>query len=258
MEYIGFLFRQNYKDNIKEIFKGNNIFNDEIKKELESVLNIKINNIEIFEQAFLHSSFAGIKKDVISNERLEYLGDAVLEFIISDFLFTKYKNKPEGELTEIRSRLVKRETLVRVAENLEIKKFMILSYGAKKELLSKKTDSILANVVEAIIAAIYIDSGLDKAANFIYCNIINVFSETIQTDENYKKQLQELLHSYNFDTPIYQLLYETGADHDKVFQIGVYINNIFLGSGKGSSKKIAAQHAAKDAIDNFSLSKLLK
>ena len=90
------------------------------------------------------------------------------------------------------------------------------------------------------------------------CNIINVFSETIQTDENYKKQLQELLHSYNFDTPIYQLLDETGADHDKVFQIGVYINNIFLGSGKGSSKKIAAQHAAKDAIDNFSLSKLLK
>ena len=255
MEEVGFLLNKDYKKNIDIFFPKSIFFDKDKKKDIEAALKIKINNIKIFEQAFLHSSFVGMQKNIISNERLEFLGDAVLELVITDFLFVKCKDKKEGELTEVRSRLVKKETLAMVAKKLNIESFLILTYGARKNIC-QKNDSILANVVEAIIAAIYIDSGIEKAAKFIYDNLINsLFDTVIKTDKNYKKQLQEILQSHNLDIPIYDIVEESGDAHAKIFKVEVSLQGVVLGRGEGTSKKQAAQEAAKYAMEHLSFSK---
>lgn len=256
----GFLIKNNYDEKIANCFIKQVSFSDEMRKDLEKTLGLKIKNISVFEQALTHSSFSGMNKEAISNERLEFLGDAVLDFIVSDFLFVKYRDRPEGELTVLRSRLVGKKTLVKIAQKLKLQDFMVISFGMQKNNFDMSSENILSDVTEAIIAAIFIDSGIEAATQFVYKNIISVFSdeELISIDNNYKKQLQELLQAKSLPVPNYKIIEEVGEAHNKDFTVGVFENNILLGVGTGKSKKNAEQKAAQKAIEQLDINKLLK
>jgi len=233
------------------IFPKLNIFSPEIKEELQKILMIPINNIAIYEQAFTHSSYLVANKNIKSNERLEFLGDAVLELIVSKYLFEFYTDKNEGQLTEIRSHLVNKETLSNVFEKLNIKKFLILSYGAEKSC-GRNNITISADVIEALIAAIYLDSGILSATKFVKKHIIYPVLENINLAcANYKKELQEIVQERNKILPEYKVLEESGLAHDRTFTVGVFLNKKQIGAGTGKTKKNAEQNAAAEALKLF-------
>jgi ribonuclease-3 len=186
------------------------------------------------------------------NERLEFLGDAVLELVVTSFLFRKYPNKAEGELTAFRSAIVNTVSLTKVAEKIGLNDFLLLSRGEAKDT-GRARSVILANAVEAVIGAIYMDQGYNAAANFISEQILN----TIDIEEIVKKKLwidaksrfQELAQEKMGITPSYKTMKETGPDHDKEFTIGVFLGSIQVASGQGASKQDAEQKAAEKAIE---------
>lgn len=187
------------------------------------------------------------------NERLEFLGDAVLELIITSFLFKKYPKKAEGELTAFRSAIVNTVSLTKVAEHLGLNDYMLLSKGEAKDG-GRARSVILANAVEAVIGAIYLDSGYDTAANFIS----NYVLEVIDIDEIVKKKLwldaksrfQEKAQEKESMTPSYKTLKEVGPDHDKQFTLGVFLGDIQIAIGSGPSKQEAEQKAAEKALES--------
>ncbi len=256
----GFLLRKTAKKNIEELFSKPLTFDETIQNKLENILDVKINNLAIFEQALTHSSFSGMNPEFISNERLEFLGDAVLELIVTDFLFAKYKDKMEGDLTVIRSHLVGKKSLTSAAINLHLRDFLIISYGMQKNNFDEYSDKILSDTMEAIIAAIFIDSGIEAATEFVYKNIVSIFDneKSIKSSHNYKQQLQEIFQDKKLPTPQYTLLKATGEDHNKEFTMGVFFNDTLLGKGKGKTKKNAEQTAAKNALNKLDLEKIIK
>lgn len=220
--------------------------------ELEKALGLKINKIELFEQALVHRSYLQVLdvQECMSNERLEFLGDAVLGLIVGDYLFSLHTNVLEGELTKMRSWLVNKNSLALCSRNLGLDRFLFLSFSAQKSLDSG-SDSILADALEAIIAAIYIDSGLEATKDFVINSLIPMMMNTrVMSDRNYKSILLEEVQAHGHDSPIYEVLEESGPDHDKEFTVGVYVSGELVGSGKGKSKKQAEQLAAKIAIEN--------
>ncbi len=237
-------------------FPQMDFFDANIKKEIEKLFQIRISNIAIFEQAFTHRSYLSVIKDkgkFFSNERLEFLGDSVLGLIISDYLFNFFPNQPEGELTTIRSRIVNKHSLAMAADRLNIKKYIKFSFSAEK-LFEKNSESILADTLEAIIAAIYVDAGIEKTVAFIYNHLLPMFSSDILlSDSNYKSQLLEILQSNCKKAPTYQVLFESGPDHDKSYSVGAFVGDILIGTGEGKRKKDAEQAAAHDAIKNLNL-----
>lgn len=216
-------------------------------------LNWGYNNIALYRQALTHTSYAHEKNgDVVHNERLEFLGDAVLELIVSDYLYNYYGNLSEGELTRLRADLVCEHSLSRIALWFNIGEFLLLGKGEKAHGGASRP-SILADVVEALIGALYLDVGYMRC----YQYVATLFEPLFKILDNgglrrdYKTLVQEYLQEKHGVTPVYVIVKETGPDHKKTFYSQLSMNKKVIGKGKGSSKKEAEQSAAREAWENF-------
>jgi ribonuclease III len=221
--------------------------------DLQEQIGVEFSDITLLERAFTHRSYLNEhpKAGLEHNERLEFLGDAVLELVVTDFLYRNYSN-PEGDLTNWRSALVKTESLSAVAESLELDQYLKLSRGEAKG--NERSRALIhANCVEATIGAIYMDKGYDAAKEFISTYIISRL-EQILADGSWvdpKSKFQELAQERDGHTPHYKVLDEQGPDHDKVFVVGVYVGEKLLGKGQGSSKQAAQQAAAAVGLKHY-------
>jgi ribonuclease-3 len=219
-------------------------------QEFQDRLGIHFNDISLLERAFIHRSYLNEhpKLGLEHNERIEFLGDAVLELVVTDFLYRTYPN-PEGDLTNWRSALVKTESLAAVAENLNISEYFKLSRGESKGN-ARSHALISANAVEAIIGATYLDQGYDVAKKFITEHVISRLKDILESGTwmDPKSKFQELAQERFGLTPNYRVEGETGPDHDKVFSIGVYVGDTKYGQGSGSSKQAGQQEAAALAL----------
>ncbi len=220
--------------------------------ELEKKLKIKFKNKNLLKNALIHRSFLNENPDfgLGSNERLEFLGDAVLELIVTEFLF-KHQKEEEGVLTSFRASLVNTEILSNVANKLNLADYLYLSKGEKNDITSKSKKSILADACEAIIGAIYLDQGFAKAKKFISDNIIIYFDNILKNKSyiDYKTYFQEVAQEKIGITPTYKLIEESGPDHDKMFKMGLYIGDELVAYGIGKNKQKAQEDAAKNGIE---------
>lgn len=218
---------------------------------IEELLAFKIRKKEYFIKAITHRSILESKPELNkSNERLEFLGDAVLGLVVAEFLFEKFENEDEGQLTKYRSHLVKKETLAEIASAMDLKSILIFD---KRYIRSynEGIKTITADALEALIGAIYLDSGIKRAKEFIYKWIIipNFKSGKYQEDTNYKGQLLELTHSKNITPPEYEIIEEIGPEHDKIFTAKVEFGENLKAIGDGKNKKNAEQEAARKALE---------
>ena len=212
---------------------------------------IKFKNLAVLDNAFVHRSYLNEHKNEFkeSNERLEFLGDAVLELVVTKYLFNKHPEKLEGELTNLRSALVQGKHLAEIAKEINLGEYLYLSKG--EELSGGKGKNyILADLLEAFIGAIYLDQGFKVAEEFINNFILSKLDEIIEKNlfTDPKSTLQELVQEKMDYTPTYDVISEKGPDHNKEFESGVYINGKFIVSGKGSSKQKAESNAAQKAL----------
>lgn len=226
-------------------------FREDRKKLIEEKLNFPIKNQRLFDEALIHRSYLHLLPKGLyrSNERLEFLGDSVLGLIVTEYLYHKYPNLQEGELTKIRSWLVNKHSLAVVAKKLEIDKLILVSFSTAKTL-ERSGESILSDAIEAIIAAIYLDSGYNAAKQFVTQKLIPLLKEeNIFQDKNFKSILMETVQAEGKPAPTYEVLDEEGPPHDKTFHVGVFIENVMLATGIGKSKKEAEQNAARNALE---------
>lgn len=216
------------------------------------IIGVKFKNPQLLELALTHRSYLNEVKGVKEhNERLEFLGDAVLELVVTEYLYGNY-TEAEGILTNWRSALVKTESLSRTAEALGLSDHIKLSRGEAKGSDRAKFQ-IMANAVEAVIGAIYLDQGYEASRQFITKHIIKYLPEIIDsgTWQDAKTKYQELMQEKEAMTPVYKVLAETGPDHDKQFTVGVYVGTDLRGQGTGSSKQLAQQAAATQALQKL-------
>ena len=208
-------------------------------------------NWKLFLQALLHRSYLQfLEEQWSSNERLEFLGDAILNFVVAEHLFVTYSEMEEGELTKLRSRLVNRKILAQRAKGLHLSDFMLLSSSAAQSIDSG-SESIIADAVESIIGALYLDGGLEASRKFIYATLLKnteVFNSAM-ADDNYKSTLLEYTQARSLGIPHYSVIHEEGPEHDRRFTIEVSIGAQSYGSGFGRSKKEAEQAAASQALE---------
>ncbi len=213
-------------------------------------LGVTFNNIELLVTAFTHRSYVNEHRKTVKehNERLEFLGDAVLELVSTQYLYGNY-SEPEGILTNWRSALVRTESISAAASRYEFEPLLRLSRGEKRGT-DRARAQILANCYEAVVGALYIDQGYDAAKDFITKTLLSTFEEILKTGSwmDPKSHLQELVQSKDGHTPIYKVLSEEGPDHDKVFTVGVYVNNELKGQGSGPSKQNGQVAAAEAAL----------
>lgn len=205
---------------------------------------------ELLSMALTHRSWVNEHKNQNrSNERLEFLGDAILEYVVSDLIYAKFPKKEEGYLTALRARLVNTESLSQVSKRLGIGKYLLLSKG-EEESGGRTNHSLLADTLEAVIGAIYLDEGLDKSRTFIEEQIL-VHLDKISKEplKDSKSLYQEYVQSKGLSTPKYHVVAEVGPDHDKTFTLEVMVDGKSMGKGIGKSKSEAAQNAAKDALE---------
>jgi ribonuclease III len=220
---------------------------------LKSKLGISFRNQKYLLKALTHSSFVELHPELgSSNERLEFLGDSVLNMVTANYLFDKYPDLEEGFLTKRRSMLVNRERLYTVAEEIGFDECLLFNQKYIKDSL-EGMQTILADGIEALIGALYLDQGLTASQRFVIKYIIHPFEEDgkLLIDKNYKGQLLELTHAQKFLPPRYVLINETGPAHKKEFTIDVYVGDEFLGTGLGRSKKTAEQEASRIAIEKL-------
>jgi ribonuclease-3 len=221
--------------------------------DFQNEIDVTFNDITLLERAFIHRSYLNEhpKLGLEHNERLEFLGDAVLEIVVTDFLYRTYPN-PEGDLTNWRSALVKTESLAAVAAQLDLARFFKLSRGESKGN-ARSHGLISANAVEAIIGAIYLDQGYDVASVFITRYIISRLDNILEDGSwvDPKSKFQEMAQDHYGMTPNYRVLAEEGPDHDKIFTVGVFVGDKLCGKGQGSSKQAAQQVAATFALKDF-------
>lgn len=219
--------------------------------ELAKNIGIKIKNPSLFQQAFIHRSYLNEcrQKNLQHNERLEFLGDAVLEFLTTEYLYKNYPN-PEGEMTNWRAALVRGRMLSQIAEDLNLSEFLYLSKGEQKNFPNSK-NYILANTLEALIGVLYLDQGIEKTRRLVEKWILNRIEEILvkKLYVDPKTNFQELIQEKEGVTPIYKVLSEDGPDHAKEFEVGVFVNEKLAGTGRGPSKQAAEQGAAKAALE---------
>jgi len=223
--------------------------------EFEEIINYKFLDKQLLNTALTHSSYARGQEDHQPyNERLEFLGDSILSMIISFHLFSRLKDISEGQMTRIRANIVCEKSLYDIAKRLKIGDYIYLSKG-EENTGGRKRVSILADAVEALIAAIYLDGGMEKAEKFV----LTVMKENIESSiknrmyNDYKSFLQEYVQKHNMGIIEYKLLSERGPDHSKEFQMAVFLNDKLIGEGTGKSKKDAQQSAARNAIASIGL-----
>lgn len=214
-----------------------------------------IKNIKLFEEAFTHRSYINEskKKSGLShNERLEFLGDAVLELVISQHLFETYSNRPEGELTSFRAATVRTETLANVARELGCGKVLKMSNG-EEGTGGRDKDYLLANTFEALLGALYIDQGFESCRQFITKTLISLIPNIVENrlDIDPKTKFQEIAQEKYKVTPTYSVVSENGPDHSKTFTMAVYINDKLMGEGQGASKQKAEEQAALKALEKL-------
>ncbi|MFC1651924.1 ribonuclease III [Patescibacteria group bacterium] len=221
--------------------------------ELEKKLGVKFKNQDLLKQAFVHRSYLNENKNfnLDQNERMEFLGDAVLELVVTEHLYCNYKN-PEGELTNWRAALVKGEMLADVAHDLNYEEYLYLSRGESKGS-EKARRLILANTFEAVLGAIYLDQGFKVCEKFLEKNLLSRLPEILEKETylDAKTKLQEYFQNKNGSTPEYIVLKETGPDHKRYFEIGVKIAKKKIAEGSGSSKQAAEQDAAEKALQKI-------
>ncbi len=219
--------------------------------EFEKKAGLSFTNKELLKQAFVHRSYINENKSsgLSHNERLEFLGDAVLELVITDFLYKKYTDKPEGELTAYRSALVNADTCASIATKIGMGDYLLLSKGESKDV-GRARQYILANALEALIGAIYIDQGLAMARDFIEKNFMPMIDSIISARSfiDAKSLFQEKAQEFDGITPSYKTMKESGPDHEKKFTVGVYVGKNLVAQGEGESKQDAEQEAARSAL----------
>jgi ribonuclease-3 len=221
-------------------------------KNLESKIGINFKDKDLLKQAFVHRSYLNENPDfhLAHNERLEFLGDAVLELVVTDFLYKKYPEKQEGELTAYRAGIVNANILSEIGRDLSLGDFLLLSRGEAKDV-GKARQYILANTIEALIGAIYLDSGYSAAekfvAKFIWPRLDIVVAKGLWRDP--KSFVQEMSQEHFGVTPNYKVLRESGPDHNKTFVSGIYFGETLVAEGQGRSKQEAEQEAALRAIE---------
>lgn len=214
-------------------------------------LGLTFNDYAILEEALTHRSYLNEHKDARAhNERLEFLGDAVLELAVTHFLFNKYPTKPEGELTAFRAALVNTVSLAESAEAIGLNDMLLLSKGESRDT-GRARQIILANAFEALLGAIYLDQGYEAAEQFIGRHLYGKIDGVVQTRawQDAKSRFQELAQEKKGFTPAYQTLTEVGPDHDKLFTVAVFVGSEQVAQGDGKSKQEAEQAAAQAAID---------
>ncbi|MBE2281410.1 MAG: ribonuclease III [Ignavibacteriaceae bacterium] len=222
--------------------------------ELLNKLDLSNKDIAVFTEALTHRSYINEIKDtnLSHNERLEFLGDAVLELAVTKFLFKTYPDQNEGTLTSFRAALVKTESLALEAKKLDLGLYILMSKG-EEATGGRQRPYILANTMEAIIGAIYLTNGFEAAESFILDKICYKIDAIVseRSDLDAKSRLQELAQERVKITPVYKLLSASGPDHNKVFTMGIYIGDNLFGSGEGKSKQEAEQVAAQEAINSW-------
>lgn len=227
-------------------------------EKLQKRLGINFNNPQLLAQALVHRSYLNeaIGKGLESNERLEFLGDAVLSFIVSHWLYQKFPNYKEGKLTNLRSNLVRTSTLAQIATQLKIGQNLLMSRG-EKSAGGEKNQSLLANTLEAVIGAVFLDQGMTKTENFIKTQLEPFLSEILSRGEfkDSKSLLQEKIQEEIKETPVYKTLKGEGPDHAKIFTVGVYSQGKLLAKGKGKSKQEGEEKAAKAALEKLTSSR---
>jgi len=217
---------------------------------LEKIIGASIFDKNIYVEALIHRSFLEENEQFnLSNERLEFLGDSVLNLVIGEYLFNKFPQEEEGFLTKVRAKMVNRNALSLVAENLNLGELLIISSSVPKSI-THNSKSMLSDALEALIGAIYLDKGIDTCKKFIQTNILEPALKNGDhlIDENYKSQLLEYAQANKLAIPVYQIVSEEGPHHDKTFIAEVIIGEKVLGEGKGKSKKEAEQNAAQVAL----------
>lgn len=222
-----------------------------IKEEkLQEYLSIKFKNLNNLHQALIHRSFVNENPgEEQTNERLEFLGDAILEFVVSNYLFQEFKTQDEGHLTALRSKLVNTTALSKVAIEIGLGNLLYLSKGEEKSG-GRENNSLLANTVEATIGAIFIDQGIKETENFIKRFILSKIPDVVKKSlKDPKSLLQEFVQASGFPAPIYKTVSETGPDHAKRFVIAVFVNKDQMGEGEGTNKQEAQQNAAQRALE---------
>lgn len=221
---------------------------------IESKIGYTFINHELLALAFIHRSFVNENKEINQhNERLEFLGDSVLGLITSEYLYSKLPNNPEGDLSYLRSRLVEASSCYTYVQKLDVEKYLVLGKGERINS-GRGRESILADLFEALIGAIYLDSGLESVKKFIFKNFKEEIEAIIKTPlSNWKALLQDFCQKKYQKPPFYHVIHEEGPDHSKIFKISVLVDTLEIGCGTGSSKKEAQQAAAKDAIEKFQL-----
>lgn len=228
----------------------------EIKKlnDLENIIDIQFKDKELLKHSLIHRSYVNeiLDQKIESNERIEFLGDAVLEIIITEYLFFKYPKRPEGELTSFRAATVNTKSLAKTAQQIDLGKYIYMSKG-EKLTGGEERPYILANTFEALLGAIYLDQGFSTAKKFIERVLIpkieNIVDNRLDIDS--KSRLQETAQAKLGITPTYKLIEATGPDHNKNFVMSVIIGKHVFGTGEGGNKQEAEENAAEDALKNW-------
>ncbi len=219
---------------------------------LQSLLKVSFSDSKVLLSAITHRSYLNEHReaDWDHNERLEFLGDAVLELVVTDFLFAKYPDKPEGELTAVRAALVNTISLADASTKLGINDYLLMSKGEAKDV-GRARQYILANAFEACIGAIYIDQGYERAKEFIADRLLAKTDDIVRKRlwQDAKSRFQELAQEHASITPTYETVGQSGPDHDRVFTVGVFLRHEKIAEGTGRSKQEAEQQAASNAIE---------
>lgn len=217
--------------------------------EIEATLGYSFKQKNLLTLAFTHRSFSNESRNTLEhNERMEFLGDSVLGMLIAEYLYLNLPSTPEGELSYLRSRLVEAGSCVSYFQKLQLEKHILLGKGERINS-GRGRESILSDLFEAIIGAIYLDGGIEAAKQFLFTNFSSEFEAILKTPiQNWKALLQDFCQKTYQQTPVYEVLEESGPDHSKVFKVAVFVNQVQAGIGSGPSKKEAQQAAAKEAL----------
>ncbi len=221
-------------------------------KELETAIGYEFKDIRLLENALAHSSYANehFHNSLMSNERLEFLGDSILGMIVADHLYRNFPDRPEGELTRMRADMVCEQSLAVIAHQINLGDFLMLGHG-EEQGGGRKRSSILADAVESVIAACYLDGGYDAALRFVRRFVLSDIPVVRYHNVDYKTALQERVQQRKNQVLSYHLVGEEGPDHEKHFNVEVQLNGVQIGLGSGTSKKRAEQDAARTALERM-------